>query len=75
MLRYAHKEKALSGAMVASSTGSTKFLRILTMEITQVIRWHICRHHVLDKSLLNLMSALVFPIGFLGLCDIFPVLN
>jgi hypothetical protein len=32
-LRYARREEAPSGAMVASSVGSTKFMQILTMKI------------------------------------------
>jgi hypothetical protein len=32
MLRCAHMEKAMSGAMVVASVGSTKFIRILTVK-------------------------------------------
>jgi hypothetical protein len=37
VLRCARREEALSDAMVASSAGSTKFIRILTLKMTR--RW------------------------------------
>jgi hypothetical protein len=35
MLRCARREEATSGAMVVSSAGSTKFMRILTLKIAR----------------------------------------